>query len=443
MGDQKANIKFINRLDSRKIIRPMVNKMYMEGVSAQQEGKPVAWCMVNWWEGDIVMRAMGITPVYPENFGTVCAATGMAQKYLARSEEEGFPTYLCGYSRNHIGYVAEMKQLGKIPSDAPLGGMAEPTFMLGSGIACDTRFKWFQALRQYFDVPVWTIDTPVYDPSEDINSEVHTGNILHKVEELKQFIKFLENLLGKKMDMDLLSEYADNQDKVFRLWWEINEMRKAEPCPMHSRDFWTLMVPGYYLTADKETLSLYQKVFDELKTRIAQGKGSVYPEKYRLMFAELPPWHSLDFFEKLAERGWNFVVESLGYHPPEPMILIPSDNVLKRLSSWTYWSAVGHLDKAKKKGYPLFPPIQAYYNWAREYKIDGLISHSLLSCRTATFFLPYITNVLNEKLKIPGMNMEGDIVDLSVFHPDEVLENALAFEESMEHYREIRNNLIS
>jgi benzoyl-CoA reductase/2-hydroxyglutaryl-CoA dehydratase subunit BcrC/BadD/HgdB len=436
--NEQIGKKFINRLDSRKIVRPMVNKMYTEGISAHQEGRPLAWCMVNWWEGDIVMRAMGVTPVYPENYGTVCASTGIAQKYLARAEAEGFPTYLCGYSLNHIGYVAEMKELGKIPHDAPLGGMAEPTFMLGSGIACDTRFKWFQALRQYFDVPVWTIDTPVYDPSEDINSEVHTINIRYKASELKRFIEFLENLLGKKMDMDILSEYVENQEKVFRLWWEINEMRKAEPCPMHSRDFWTLMVPGYYMTADKETLNLYQQVHDEVKCRVDQGKGSVSPEKYRLMFAELPPWHSLDFFDKLAERGWNFVVESQGYHPPEPMLFEPTSDVLERLSAWTYWSGIGHIFTAKKKGYPIFPPVQCYYNWAREYKIDGFISHSLLSCRTATFWLPYIANILKDELNIPNLNIEGDIVDLSVFDPDEILENAQAFEDSMDHYREER-----
>ena len=384
------------------------------------------------------MRAMGVTPVYPENYGTVCASTGIAQKYQALCDAEGFPTHLCGYSRNHIGYVAEMKALGHIPPDAPMGGMAEPTFMLGSGIACDTRFKWFQALRQYYDVPVWTIDTPVYDPSEDIKPGVHEQNIQHKVKELEQFIRFLEQLLGKKMDMGLLEEYVDNQEKVFKIWWEINDLRKAVPCPMHSRDFWTLMVPGYYMTADKEALDLYQQVYDEVKARVDDGIGAVEPEKYRLMFSELPPWHSLHFFEELAERGWNFVNESQGYHPPEPMALGKSDNILEQLTRFTYWVNVGHIEKAEKKNYPLFEPVQHYYNWAREYKVDGFISHSLLSCRTATFWLTHCANILKNELYIPSMNMEGDIVDFSVFDPEEVLKNAQAFEDSMDHYRQIR-----
>ena len=435
MAEPTVKPKFIDRLNSRKIVRPMVNKMYSEGVLAAEEGRPLAWSMVNWWEGDIIMRAMDVTPVYPENYGTVCASTGMAQKYQAISDAEGFPTHLCGYSRNHIGYVAEMKKLGKIPEDAPLGGMAAPTFMLGSSIACDTRFKWFQALRQYYDVPVWTIDTPSYDASENIHDAVHQENIHHKVKELERFIAFLENLLGKKIDMDRLAAYVENQEKVFQIWWEINEMRKATPCPMHSRDFWTLMVPGYYMTTDPEALNLYQQVYDEVKARIDEKAGAVTPEKYRLMFAELPPWHSLNFFEKLAERGWNFVIESQGYHPPEPMTLDPTDNILERLTRWTYWVQVGPILKARQLNYPDFGPVQFYYNWAKEYKIDGFITHSLLSCRTATFWLTHAANVLKKALDIPSMNMEGDIVDFTVFDPDEVLVNAQAFEESMDHYR--------
>ncbi len=438
MGNEKTKKRFIDRLDSRKIVRPMVNKMYSEGVLAAQEGRPVAWSMVNWWEGDIIMRAMGVTPVYPENFGTVCASTGAAQKYMALCDGEGFPTHLCGYARNCIGYAAEMKKLGKIPPDAPLGGMAEPTFMLGSGIACDTRFKWFQALRQYFNVPVWTIDTPSYDMSEDIKPHIHEENIHYKAGELKLFIDFLEGLLGKKMDMDLLAEYVDNQEKVFQIWWEINELRKARPCPMHSRDFWTLMVPGYYMTADKEAVELYRKVYDEVKARVDAEKSAVTPEKYRLMFSELPPWHSLDFFEKLAERGWNFVIESSGYHPPEPLDIKTGDDILERLTRWTYWVGVGHLAKAKKKNYPIIGSGQDYYNWAREYKADGFITHSLISCRAATFWLTHTANVLKETLHIPTMNIEGDIVDLTLFDPDEALKNAQAFEDSMDHYRDVR-----
>ncbi|MFC1895090.1 2-hydroxyacyl-CoA dehydratase subunit D [Thermodesulfobacteriota bacterium] len=431
--------RYINRLKSRNVVRPLVNKMYGEGVEAAAEGRPVAWCMVNWWEGDLILRAMGVTPVYPENYGTVCASTGIAQKYLERSDAEGFPTHLCGYARNAFGYTAEMKELGEVPPDAPMGGLAPPTFLMSSEGYCDARYKWFQGLKHYLDVPVWNLAYPHPAAKETLMPERRKANIQYMAKELKRFVDFLEDLLKKKMDYDKLEAFLDNQEKVFKVWWEINELRKARPCPMHARDFWTLMVPCYYMSAEKETLDVYQAVYDEVKERVEKGIGAVEPEDYRLIFAELPPWHSLGFFEKLAELGWNFVTESPGYHPPPPMEFEEVGEPLERVARWTFMYYTHHFMHAQKMGYPMQGGmVQQYYNWAREYRCDGFLTHHLITCRTATFWLTESMNIIEEELGIPGMAMEGDIVDLTVFDPVAILDKAGPFQDTMDHYRKVR-----
>jgi len=45
---------------------------------------------------------------------------------------------------------------------------------------------------------------------------------------------------------------------------------------------------------------------------------------------------------------------------------------------------------------------------------------------------------LMKKLKVPSLVLEGDIVDLKLFNPDDALRKAETFEESMEHYRKVR-----
>lgn len=415
--------------------------MYSEGTLAAAEGRPVAWSMVNWWEGDLIMRAMGVTPVYPENFGTVCASTGIAQKYLGVSAAEGFPTHLCGYAQNCIGYTAEMKRAGEVPEGAPMGGMAAPTFMVCSEALCDARYKWFQSLRQFWNIPVWTLPCPHPDLNMINDSEINKTNIDYMQTELEAFVEFLENLLKKKLDRDQLAAMMDNAENVFEVWWEVNRLRKAKPCPMHSRDFWTMMVPCLYLCTERESLEAYRKVYDEVKARVDGNVGAVSEEKYRLMFAELPPWHSLGFFDKLAERGWNFVCESaIGYHAPPPLELEGTDNILNRLARWTYWEFTHWSWHALKKSYPLFGAVQKHYNWAIEYQIDGIMTHPLVTCRTATFWLNHAANVLRDKLDIPGMAVQGDIVDLTVFDAANALNQAPAFEEAMEHFRQVRKS---
>lgn len=440
MAEEKKK-RAINRLKSNALVRPLVNKMYMEGSQAAMEGRPVAWCMVNWWEGDIIMRAMGITPVYPENYGTVCASDGIAQKYMGVSAAKGFPTHLCGYAQNTLGYTAEMKKAGQVPEGAPMGGMAQPTFMLCSEGFCDARFKWFQSLRQYWNVPVWTMPFP-HPAYVDIGlTDVNKINVEYMAKELRGFVDFLENLLKKKLDRDKLETMLNNQEKVFKVWWEINELRKAKPCPMHARDFWTMMVPCFYMAYDPEALALYEQVYKEVKARVDDGVSAIPEEKYRLMFAELPPWHSLGFFDKLAERGWNFVTESgQSYHPPPPMELEGSGEALHRIARWTYQAYVQYVCHALKMGYPIVEGAQHLYNWGVEYKADGVLTHPLVSCRASTFWLTYAINVLRDKLDIPGMSIQGDIVDLTVFDAASALNQTPAFEDAMEHFRLVRKS---
>ena len=428
----------INRLDSRKLLRPMVDAMYDSGTEAAKAGKPVAWCMVNFWEGDPILRAMDVTAIYPENYGTVCAAMGAAQEYLGRSEGEGFPTHLCGYARNCFGYTSKMIELGDTPPEAPLGGMAKPTFMLSSGAFCDARYKWFQALRRYWNVPLWVLEMPHPGVNEIATEGALEYTIKYVVAELREFVAFLERRLGKKMDWDRLNELLDRQEKVFEVWGAANELRKSTPCPMHSRDFWTMMVPAYYMAEKKETIEAYQAVYDEVKARVDGGIGAVANEKYRLAFAELPPWHSLDFFNDLAERGWNFVTESPGYHPPPLSKTERVSDPLERIARLIFEVFLGAMMGAGVEGERTAGGAQPYLTLARQYKVDGFLFHPLLSCRTASFYLTHAANVLLERVKVPSLAVQGDIVDLTVFDPARALSEAEAFEETMEHYREVR-----
>jgi len=46
--------------------------------------------------------------------------------------------------------------------------------------------------------------------------------------------------------------------------------------------------------------------------------------------------------------------------------------------------------------------------------------------------------MLMEKLKVPSLSIEGDIVDLRLFNPEDALAKAEPFEETMKYYRKMR-----
>ncbi|MFC2059977.1 2-hydroxyacyl-CoA dehydratase subunit D [Chloroflexota bacterium] len=437
MAEKKK--RSINRLETMYPLRSLIDDMYKRSVEAGRAGKPTAWCMVNWWEGDSILKAMDVETVYPENFGAMCAALGAAPAYLERSDAEGFPTHMCGYARNCLGYTSIMTELGEIPPDAPVGGMPKPILLLASGALCDARYKWFQSLGRYLDAPVWMLEIPHPGVKESQIPGAYEHNINFMVQELREFITFLERLLGRKMDWAKLEEITADITELNRIWFEINELRKATPCPMHSRDFWTCMNASLYPSGDlKVSLDLYRNIYDEVKQRVDNKTGAIPEEKYRLAFAELPPWHSLGFFDQLAERGWNFVIESWAYHPPKPLDLTKVSDPLERIAMYTYQWLTGYFKNAYQAeewwGYFAYP----YLEFARDYKCDGAFLHPLLTCRTATNHLMLVHDRLQQKLKVPSLVVEGDIVDLKLFDPADALRKAEAFEETMEHYKKIR-----
>jgi len=433
----------INRLKSMYPLRNLVQQDYVNTLQASSEGKPTVWSMLTIWEGDIPLKAMDISIIYPENYATLLAASGTAEPFLDASDSDGFPTHMCGYGRSTIGYSYRMMKEngGRIPPDAPLGGMAKPSLLLGSGIFCDARFKWFQALARYFDAPQWCLEMPVMGTAEGTEEDLEGYQVKFLVKELNDYISFLEKLFKKKMDWNRFEELIELAIKIHETVFQISEARKAIPGPMHSTDFWSSMPPSLFFAGDmKVSLKLYQDMLAEVQERVKNKESGInYPERYRLIFAELPPWHSLKFFDNLAEKGWNFVFEGYGYHAPKPPDLSRVSDPVEKLARLSRNFVFNIHSHAKKNG--IHNPIVAcYLNYARGYRADGFFLHPLISCRAASSNLRPIQDFLLRKLDVPTLWVEGDIIDKRVFNPQETLARAEAFEQTMDHCRKVRKS---
>ncbi|UCF92150.1 MAG: 2-hydroxyacyl-CoA dehydratase [Desulfobacterales bacterium] len=418
-------------------------KLIKNAHKAQMEGRPVGWSMVTWYEGELIAKAMGLELVFPENYGAFCAASRLAEPYLERSDSEGFPATLCGYARNSFGYASYMAENDMaIPPDAPAGGMPKPVVLIGSGATCDARFKWFQGLKRYLDVPQWTLELPFPGVTEFFLPDQKAKTIRFMVAHLKEFVAFLEKLLGREMDWDKLEEIVDTTFKTLQLAHEVDLLRRAVPSPMVAQDFWAIMLAHFYLPYDPEAYAFYQRVHAEVRDKADKGIGAIPNEKYRMMFAELPPWHSLGFFDRLAEKfGIAMVYESFGYHAPIP---IPQEEIqgvrdpLERIARLTYQKFTDTFEFSRKHAIVTGTMVAPYLQAAHDYRTDGIFCHPLMSCRAATYTLLNLKDLLENRLKVPGLVVTGDIVDLRLFNEEEALSKVEAFVETMDHFREER-----
>ncbi|MBI4267299.1 MAG: 2-hydroxyacyl-CoA dehydratase [Chloroflexi bacterium] len=437
----------INRLQSMYALRAQADKIYEVAQSGKEAGKPIAWCMVG--APTPILDAMGVESVYPENFGGTSAATGDAVPFLEKSGAEGLPTHLCGYAQNCFGYAARMAELGgEVPPEAPRGGMPKPVLLVSSGGGCDARYKWFQSLGRYLDAPIYTLDVSHVSQREAIIDEVHEREIQYQVNELRQFVDFVERTLNVKLDVDQLDNDLNITIAKDKCWWEVNELRKARPGPMHSRDFWSSMHGSLFrATNPEEVRGLYAKMYAEVEDRVKNHIAGInYEEKYRLSFSELPPWHSLGFFDKLAERGWNFVIET-NYHPPRPIDVSWVKDPLERYIRYRNPGVGAQIDfdYSPEEASEVKEEIRRQGFSSRmvarnviDYQCDGAWLHPLLTCRAMTAGLFLRRKHYLEAAKVPSLVVEGDIVDLSLFNPEEALRKAEAFEETMDYYKMVR-----
>ncbi len=452
VSPEKAKIRPINRLQSMYALRAEVDKMYETGEQARAEGKPVAWVMLGQW-AEPILTAMDVMTIYPENYGSVCAAAGKAMPYLEISDAEGFPGHICGYARNCFGYSVKMLELGTIPPEAPMGGMPKPDLLVASAEICDARFKWFQALGRYFSAPVWAVETSYPGLRESLEEGADDRSINFIVRQLKEFVEFLEKLLGKRMDWDKLDSIARGMAGLNRLRWEINRLRTARPGPMHSRDFWSSMSAALFRGSDSNAvMSGFQNLRDEIKERAEKGIGGLNgEEKFRLSFDGLPPWHNLNIFDKLAEKGWNFVIES-NYRPwiPVNVDLSKYNDPMERYVRERYQSTNNLLEveytpaeasAIREEILRTGTSRQLDVKHVRDCQCDGVMIHILLSCRSASYKLCAFQQKVMDVLKVPALVIEGDMVDASLFNPAEVMKKAEAFEETMAYYRQVRKEL--
>jgi len=435
-------------------LRAEVDRMYEGGVEASEEGKPVAWVMLEGW-ANAILNAMDIKTVFPENYSSLCAAQGKATPFMERAEAEGFPSHLCGYARASVGYSARMTDVDlEVPPEAPGGGMPKPTLLVGSGQTCDARFKWFQSLGRFFDAPVWTLESPSPDLRGQLVDGAYERECQFLISELKAFVAFLEDLLGKKMDYDKLEFTGGGTNEINTLRWEINELRKSHPGPMHTRDFWSCMTAALFRgAADPEVIvEGHRRMYDEVKERVDNGIAGINrPEKYRISFEGLPPWHSLGFLDELAERGWNFVIES-AYRPGRPVEvdLSPYSDPIERYVRRRLRSLEDSLvidygpeetETMKQEILETGTSRRLGMGHISDYQVDGVVLHVLLTCRATSMGLKLLQQRMLDVLKVPSLVIEGDIIDVSAFNPVEALRQAEAFEDTMEHYRKVRKDL--
>lgn len=444
MGEKpKEKTTAIKTLKAAPEATKMMKTLYKEVQEVAQAGEPIAWNTVGIEQ--VILQAMDIKCLWPEQYGALCAAKQMIIPYLETAEGAGFGACTCSYARNTLGLVHKWKELGTMPPEAAnaWGGMPRPTMLLANTNICDVRYKWLETIATYYwDIPIYCLDYPTAIPySADFEDEHFVKHYIdYYVDQAKGLVAFLEKHTGRKLNMDRLSEAIDNLNRLYRAWQEIYELRKLSPCPMPSEDYFSCIIPFMYFAGSRRGAEFVIGLRDEVRERADNNLGAVPEEKFRLFYESFPLWFDTGLFNYFENFGAVCVTEA-NYQPGIYYELDPSNPWESMARRHILHSARDGIRGATDGGCLGTNGWSGVLRLAREFKVDGMVANSTVSCRVGSLGQLFTADVLRDELHIPSLFIEADLADPRAYSKTDTRLKIDAFMETLATYKEERKKL--
>jgi benzoyl-CoA reductase/2-hydroxyglutaryl-CoA dehydratase subunit BcrC/BadD/HgdB len=369
--------------------------------------RPLAW--VTSGAPVEILTGMGIATVYPENYGALVGAERAAVPLAQIAEEKGFSPDLCSYARCHVGSVMD-------PRKAPQGGLPKPDLLVACTNICGTVLKWYQALAQQLNVPLFLLDAP-YQHEPGLPDHA----LQYVAAQLEELIAWLTQHTGHKLNDKKFAQALDLSNQAVTLWREIRELCQARPSPLNAPDLFLTMAPIVVLRGSKDAVIFYRKLKDEVEERVARGEGAIVEERYRLLWDNIAIWYRLfRLFSLFTDAGACFVVDtytnawSVSVDTDEPIL------GLARTYSTVYINQ------------SLQARAESMASLVNRFQVDGMVFHSNRSCKPYSLGQYELMEQVGVRSGVPGLILEADMCDTRLYAEEPIKNRIQAFLDLLE-----------
>jgi benzoyl-CoA reductase/2-hydroxyglutaryl-CoA dehydratase subunit BcrC/BadD/HgdB len=361
--------------------------------------RPVAW--VTSGAPVEILVGMGISTVYPENYGALLGAQKAAVPLAQLAEEQGFSPDLCSYARCHMGSVLD-------PGNAPQGGLPKPDLLIASNNICGTVIKWYQALAQRLQVPLLLLDAP-YQHEPGLSDHA----LQYVAAQLEDLIAWVTRHTGRKLNQKKFHQALELSNEAVTLWREIRELCQARPSPLNAPDLFLTMAPIVVLRGSKDAVTFYSKLKAEVEERVARGEGAIMEERYRLLWDNIAIWYRLfRLFSLFTDAGACFVVDT---YTNAWSVSVDTDDPILGLAR-TYSTV--YINQS------LQARTDQMTDLVERFGVDGLVFHSNRSCKPYSLGQYELLDEIGRRTGVPGVILEADMCDTRLY-ADEPIKNRI------------------
>ena len=395
------------KIKSVQKMKEIMTHYYIEAKTAGETGKKIAWITSGGPVEPLI--AMDVIPVYPENHGAMIGASHMGVDLCEKAEAMGYSRDLCSYARADIACSTV--------DGGPIGGLPRPDMLICCNNICGTVLKWYEVQARFYNVPLFILDTPVCHT--EFSSEVRS----YVKRQVEEYILFLEQVCGKKLDRDKMAEVGRLSIEGQRLWQAVLDTTVHKPAPMSAFDAFFHLALIVTLRGTQTAVDYYRMLLAEMNTRISEGISAVPFEKFRLLWDNLPVWYRTRWLsDKFAAHGACLVADtytsawcgSMKYIDPSDFI-----NTMAEGYSRIYLN-IG-VDQMAEQVIAMID----------KYDVQGLVMHSNRSCKPYSFGQYDIRRIIQEKRGLPTLMLEADMVDERSFSEAQIETRIDAFMEML------------
>ena len=366
------------------------------------------------WDDDVVV-CMGET--YAANNA---ANEELIVSLLESAEEHGYDRNLCPYMKAYVGSMYSGRSF--------TGKFTRPDICVAD-VQSPTHGQWLQRVSEHLKIPYFALSHVYWT---EVMGDHH---IDYYVAQFYEFIEWMEKQTGLKWNEEKFLQGYMNYWRVKELWSEITSYQKTIPAPLDLRLIANLLAPTVYLTLERDSVTLYEQLLDEVRERVEHNIGATPNERLRLAYQTVPQWHHLRDLRYIEGYGAAFVAG--GY-----VFWFGSDWLERRDGSIGRPEWVGkepkNIDEAfrhiaeRALGHPwrIEAQVKVILKMVKEYKIDAVVIHATRGSEPELVGWEYLKGPL-EKMGMPVLAYEGSMADPRHYTPDQVVNRMDAFLESL------------
>ncbi len=413
MAETKALKVEIKKIAAAKTMRKLMADHFYELDRAAKDGRPkVAWCTsVGPAE---LLRAMGFLVYFPENHGAMLGATRMANETIPAASAVGYSPDICSYLTSDIGAFLQ----GRTPlSDAYEGieSIPKADVLVYNTNQCREVQDWFSWYGKRWSRPVIGIDC--FRSVGEV-TDVHVTAIAGQLEAL---VPPLEEISGRKLDIDRLRETVRLSRECSDLWKAVLETATARPSPLTFFDSTIHMAPAVVMRGTQVAIDYYRELLAELKARIADGVAAVQGERHRLYWEAMPIWGRLRDLATQFLQLRACVVAST-YANSWIFTALDADDPFRSMAR-AYTELFIVRSDAYKEQY-LKEMIDTFH-------VDGIVFHDVKTCPNNTNCRYGMPERLRERWGVPSIIIAGDLNDLRCYSDEQAKTQIEAFVEQL------------